>query len=153
MLGPKDCRHQVCKKAYLQAYGCNEKSFYYVVHKLKKVKVVPKSKLLKPVLGIKYATTESFLKARSIFLTENEKALGMVKDNHKILAAKVWLTDWINLVACSVPNGKKLEEMQINTMYKNEIYKVSLNIIEIITLCMSLNKFLLCCPVAILGIC
>jgi hypothetical protein len=72
-----------------------------------------------------YADTAALLKARAIFLSEKEKAAGIVEDKHKYHVAKVWLREWIDLVACSAPNGKKLEEKQVNTMYKKEIYDVS----------------------------
>jgi hypothetical protein len=125
MIGPNDNRKQVCKKAYLAAYKCKAKQFYYIIKKLKRVAAVPMSKLSKPLPGPMFPTVASYLKMRDIVLTQKEKANGAVVDKHKFHVATVWLREWVNLVACHVPNPKKLNEMQVNTMYKNEVYKVN----------------------------
>jgi hypothetical protein len=126
MVGPNDNRHKVCKKAYLAAYNCKAKHFYYIIKKLKKVAFVPISILTKPLPGPMFPTIASFLKLRDIAVTQKEKANGAVVDKHKFHVATVWLREWVNLVACHAPNPKKLNEMQVNTMYKNEVYLVSL---------------------------
>jgi hypothetical protein len=125
MIGPNENRQKVCKKAYLAAYKCKEKQFYYIIKKLKRVAAVPMSKLNQPLRGPDYPTVASYMQMREIVMTQKEKANGAVLDKHKYHVATVWLKNWVSLVACQAPNPKGLNEIQISQMYKNEIYQVS----------------------------
>jgi hypothetical protein len=73
-----------------------------------------------------YPNAAAYLKSKAVFLSQKEKSLGVLSDAHKTHVANVWLRDWIDLVGCSPPNGKKDEEKQIDKMYIAEIHKVSI---------------------------